>query len=294
MPLFPWSSQARGFFTPRFDAVSAATASSVAAVSGNQPSDDEMRRCWFADDNFQRRARAVELAERRGVSPINIALAYVLNQPFPCFALVGPRTLAEDAQLAGCLGRRTQFGRAGLARSAQRRLIDGAVVSDVAPLSAPASPTGVAQRRFLVARGRRRSSTPARRPDRRGMRGASSACSSPWAASPVQPQPSALGREHHGLPVVDERQFRADRRGGRRRSSRFISISLAVLRRPVAPTIPNAGQQHRPGLGTNEIRAANAAGLAPFVEAGDRHDAAAARRTARETCWTSQAFRIWR
>ena len=95
MPLFPWSSQARGFFTPRFDAVSAATASNVAAGFGNQPSDDEMRRCWFADDNFQRRARAVELAERRGVSPINIALAYVLNQPFPCFALVGPRTLAE-------------------------------------------------------------------------------------------------------------------------------------------------------------------------------------------------------
>ena len=94
-PLFPWSSQARGFFTPRFDAVLAEAASMPAAGFANQPSDDEMRRCWFADDNFQRRARAVELAERRGVAPINIALAYVLNQPFPCFALIGPRTLAE-------------------------------------------------------------------------------------------------------------------------------------------------------------------------------------------------------
>lgn len=95
MPLFPWSSQARGFFTPRFDAVRAQTSSNVAAHFGNQPSDDEMRRCWFADDNFQRRARALELAQRRGVAPINIALAYVLNQPFPCFALIGPRTMAE-------------------------------------------------------------------------------------------------------------------------------------------------------------------------------------------------------
>ena len=95
LPLFPWSSQARGFFTPRFDAVRADTRSEVAAHFGNQPSDDEMRRCWFAEDNFQRRTRAVELAERRGVAPINIALAYVLNQPFPCFALIGPRTMAE-------------------------------------------------------------------------------------------------------------------------------------------------------------------------------------------------------
>ena len=95
MPLFPWSSQARGFFTPRFDAVRAEMRSNAAADFGDQPSADEMRRCWFSDDNFERRTRAVQLAERRGVAPIHIALAYVLNQPFPCFALVGPRTLAE-------------------------------------------------------------------------------------------------------------------------------------------------------------------------------------------------------
>ena len=95
MPLFPWSSQARGFFTPRFDAVRQGADSQVATGFGNQPSDDELRRCWFAEDNFRRRERAVELAGRRGVSPIAVALAYVLNQPFPCFALIGPRTLAE-------------------------------------------------------------------------------------------------------------------------------------------------------------------------------------------------------
>ena len=95
MPLFPWSSQARGFFTARFDQVRAEMDSGVDADLGDQPSDAEMRRCWFAADNFQRRARAVELAAEKKVAPINIALAYVLSQPFPCFALIGPRTLGE-------------------------------------------------------------------------------------------------------------------------------------------------------------------------------------------------------
>ncbi len=95
LPLFPWSSQARGFFTARFDAVRNARNSGAPTGFGNQPSDAEMRRCWFSEDNFERRTRAVRLAQERGVAPINIALAYVLNQPFPCFALIGPRTLAE-------------------------------------------------------------------------------------------------------------------------------------------------------------------------------------------------------
>ena len=93
--LFPWSSQARGFFTDRFDAIRAASGKGADGMFGNQPSDAELERCWFAEDNFERRARAVQLAGERGVEPINVALAYVLDQPFPCFALFGPRVLAE-------------------------------------------------------------------------------------------------------------------------------------------------------------------------------------------------------
>jgi len=81
IPLFPWSSQARGFFTDR--------------AHPDDTSDAEMVRCWYSDDNFARQARAKELAKKKGVLPINIALAYVLHQPFPTFALVGPRTLTE-------------------------------------------------------------------------------------------------------------------------------------------------------------------------------------------------------
>jgi len=80
-PLFAWSSQARGFFTARADHGAAG--------------DPELRRCWVSDDNYRRRERAYALAAEKGVLPINIALAYVLQQPFPVFALFGPRTLQE-------------------------------------------------------------------------------------------------------------------------------------------------------------------------------------------------------
>ena len=103
MALFPWSSQARGFFTSRFDAIRAQSGHGTDAWYGNQPSDAELVRCWFAGDNFERRARAVTLANERGVEPINIALAYVLSQPFPCFALFGPRVLAETRSSVAAL-----------------------------------------------------------------------------------------------------------------------------------------------------------------------------------------------
>lgn len=78
---FSWSSQARGFFTDR--------------AAPDKRDDAELVRCWYSDDNFERRRRAVELARSKGVRPINIAAAYVLNQPFPSFALIGPRSLVE-------------------------------------------------------------------------------------------------------------------------------------------------------------------------------------------------------
>ncbi len=81
MPLMPWSSQARGFFTGR--------------AHPDDRSDEELVRCWYSEDNFQRLERVNTMARERGVLPINIALANVLCQPFPTFPLIGPRTLAE-------------------------------------------------------------------------------------------------------------------------------------------------------------------------------------------------------
>ncbi|HUX50343.1 MAG TPA: aldo/keto reductase [Spirochaetia bacterium] len=79
---FAWSSQARGYFLPEGERMKLG-ADNFAS--------------WDAEDNRARRARAEELARKKGCSPINIAAAYVLNQPFPSFALVGPRTIHETA-----------------------------------------------------------------------------------------------------------------------------------------------------------------------------------------------------
>jgi aryl-alcohol dehydrogenase-like predicted oxidoreductase len=99
--LLPWSSQARGFFTPWADTVLAEHAHSAESgrqppeITTMQPTAAELTRTWLAPDNVERRNRAGRLADRYGVERINVALAYVLQQPFPCFPLIGPRTLAE-------------------------------------------------------------------------------------------------------------------------------------------------------------------------------------------------------
>lgn len=78
---FSWSSQGRGFFTDR--------------AGRDKTDNEELVRCWYNDANFARRDRAIELARQLGHSPIHVALAFVLAQPFPSIPLIGPRTLAE-------------------------------------------------------------------------------------------------------------------------------------------------------------------------------------------------------
>ena len=79
--LFPWSSQARGFFTGR--------------SHPDDLSDADLVRCWYSEDNFVRKDRAQALAQQRGVSAVAIACAYVLAQDFPTFPLIGPQLLSE-------------------------------------------------------------------------------------------------------------------------------------------------------------------------------------------------------
>lgn len=80
MPLLSWSSLAKGFFAcEEFDTLPA----------------NHLIRCWYSEDNLERLARAREMAREKGVLPIQIALAYVLCQPFPTFALFGPANIRE-------------------------------------------------------------------------------------------------------------------------------------------------------------------------------------------------------
>jgi aryl-alcohol dehydrogenase-like predicted oxidoreductase len=85
MPLLAYSPLGRGFL-------------SDASKTGARAT--EIARSFVTDENRTRRSRAVELSRERGATLVDVALAYVLNQPFPTFAVIGPRT---DAQLASSL-----------------------------------------------------------------------------------------------------------------------------------------------------------------------------------------------
>ncbi|SMF87758.1 Predicted oxidoreductase [Paenibacillus uliginis N3/975] len=81
LPLLSWSSQARGFFTGRF--------------SPEIRDNADLVRVFYNDDNWERLERAKQLAASKNVTAIQIALAYVLNQPFPACALIGAQSTEE-------------------------------------------------------------------------------------------------------------------------------------------------------------------------------------------------------
>ncbi|WP_274649710.1 aldo/keto reductase [Paenibacillus humicola] len=81
LPIFSWSSQARGFFTGRF--------------TPEDRSDADLVRVFYNDENWERYRRAEQLGKEKGKSTIQIALAYVLNQSFPTGAIIGARNKAE-------------------------------------------------------------------------------------------------------------------------------------------------------------------------------------------------------
>jgi len=79
---FSWSSQARGFFLPE-------------ELRNRLPPDTAPDTCFGSADNEERRRRAQAIADERGVSVNAVALAWVLMQSFPSFALIGPRSPGE-------------------------------------------------------------------------------------------------------------------------------------------------------------------------------------------------------
>ncbi len=76
LPVFAWSAQAGGFFVDPPRAVGAA---------GH----------YVGAGNTERRRRAGALASSKGCEANHVALAWVLHQPFPTFATIGPRTADE-------------------------------------------------------------------------------------------------------------------------------------------------------------------------------------------------------
>ena len=78
LPLMAWSPLARGYFA-------------------NDPitTDPEVVAVFDSPQNRRRRKRAQNLGSELGVTANEVALAWVLHQPFPSFAVVGARTAAQ-------------------------------------------------------------------------------------------------------------------------------------------------------------------------------------------------------
>ena len=87
MPLFTWSSLAGGFFSGRF------TRDNL--VSFESELDLLCVATYCHEENFERLDRARVLADERGLTVPQNALAYVLDQPLEVFALVGCNTGGE-------------------------------------------------------------------------------------------------------------------------------------------------------------------------------------------------------
>jgi aryl-alcohol dehydrogenase-like predicted oxidoreductase len=87
IPIFGWSAQCRGFFAPD--------------SSPTNTEDADLVRVYHSPSNFRKLARARELARAKGVEPVQIALAWVLNQRAATVALVGPNTVSELATALG-------------------------------------------------------------------------------------------------------------------------------------------------------------------------------------------------
>ena len=95
MPLIPYSSLGSGFFSGtlrpgNFEQVKEVMNPTALRVYACQP-------------NFERLARVAALAERKGASIAQVALAFLLTGPLNVFALTGPRSGAEFADNAGAL-----------------------------------------------------------------------------------------------------------------------------------------------------------------------------------------------
>jgi aryl-alcohol dehydrogenase-like predicted oxidoreductase len=80
-PLLAWSSLAGGFFSGRY--------------APDRTDNKDMVRVYYSGSNWEKYRRAEELARRKGFTTAEIALAYVIRQPFPSCALVGPLKVEE-------------------------------------------------------------------------------------------------------------------------------------------------------------------------------------------------------
>jgi len=87
MPVFAYSSLGRGMLSGR-----------VTRENQKELLDNAALKAYAHEVNFKRLDRARKLAEQKGVSVPQIALAYIVNQPFKVFPIVGAASKQELAE----------------------------------------------------------------------------------------------------------------------------------------------------------------------------------------------------
>jgi aryl-alcohol dehydrogenase-like predicted oxidoreductase len=87
LPIFSWSSMAGGFWSGRFNREGVETYTEGQAKL--------VRECYCSDANFTRLDRVQELADAKGLTVPQVALAYIFNYPMNVFALVGAQNQEE-------------------------------------------------------------------------------------------------------------------------------------------------------------------------------------------------------
>ncbi len=90
IPLIPWSSLARGFFTGKYTPEMRNTVSLKSDTFTAR-----MLKVYCTDENFERLNRAKKLGEEKGYTAMEVALAWLLYKPYPIVPLVGPRECEE-------------------------------------------------------------------------------------------------------------------------------------------------------------------------------------------------------
>jgi len=94
-PLVAYSPQAEGFFAEKYDHSN--------FNLPNFPKPNLISK-YGSKLNLQRRALALRMAQSKGCSTNQIALAWLLRQAFPSFAIIGPRSLEQlDNSISGTL-----------------------------------------------------------------------------------------------------------------------------------------------------------------------------------------------
>jgi aryl-alcohol dehydrogenase (NADP+) len=94
--LIPWSPLARGFLAGNRNAADK-------GATERAKTDDIAHRLYYEDADFQIVDRVVALAAQRGVTPAQIALAWILHKPGVTAPIVGASRMEQLEQALGAL-----------------------------------------------------------------------------------------------------------------------------------------------------------------------------------------------